>query len=139
MPINSKAKGANGERALKQFFYDELGLYLTRNLDQTAKGGYDFDLRESEEKNALIKVPFAFECKRDEKLSTQAMWKQACSQTDKVCFVPVVIYKRNYKPWKAIMPECVLSRADGPYCPEFEYTIEVQLPLLIKICREWIV
>lgn len=138
--VNSKAKGSNGERALKTRFYEELGYYLVRNQSQAAKGGYDASVREYDDQDARVVIPFAIEFKRDEKLTVKKMWEQAITQTTKTCFIPVVIYKRNYKPWKFVMSlDSIRLKSDGDFTCDFDKTVEMEDKLFFQIAQEWIV
>lgn len=85
----SRNKGASGERELLKLLSDELGVILTRNLEQTRNGGADC---------VLIKG-FALECKRVEKLSRPTWWRQACRQAEALGVQPILAYRRNREPW----------------------------------------
>jgi Holliday junction resolvase len=138
--VNSKQKGSNGERALKSKFYDELGFYLVRNLSQAAKGGYDASVRKFDDQDAPVVIPFAIEFKRDEKMTTEKMWQQAITQTTQTCNIPVVIYKRNYKPWKFIMAlDAIRLKSDGNFTAPFEQTVEMYDALFFDVARELII
>ena len=138
--VNSKQKGSNGERALKAKFYDELGFYLVRNLSQSAKGGYDASIRKFDDQDAPVVIPFAIEFKRDEKMTTEKMWQQAITQTTKTCNIPVVIYKRNYKPWKFIMAlDTIRLVPNGNFVASFDQTVEMYETLFFQVARELII
>jgi Holliday junction resolvase len=137
--VNSKQKGSAGERALKSKFHEELGFYLVRNLSQAAKGGYDASIRKFDDQDAPVVIPFAIEFKRDEKMTTEKMWEQAITQTTQTCFIPVVIYKRNYKPWRFIMSlDAARLIPDGKFTASFDQTIEMGESLFFHIAREWL-
>jgi hypothetical protein len=105
---NSRTKGANGERELRPHFQKKLGLYLVRNLNQSRSGGYDCSIRTNDCADSPIAIPFAIEIKRDEKMTAAKMWKQACGQVTQDAFIPIVLYRRNRKPWFVIhSPELI--------------------------------
>ncbi|MBW4460582.1 MAG: hypothetical protein KME47_10115 [Nodosilinea sp. WJT8-NPBG4] len=136
--VNAKVKGTRGETELKSAFYDQIGFYLVRNPDQTRKGGYDCSIRYDDDLDSPIAIPFAIEFKRNESLSTLAMWKQALGQVTKSCFIPVVAYRRNRCPWEFIVPWAIIKGVDGPYCPEFEGTAILHSPQFFEVAREWV-
>lgn len=92
---NSRTKGAAGEREVARILQDQLGIELTRNLDQTRDGGYD-----------LLGLPgWAIEVKRYKtagKAERQAWWKQAVEQAGED-LQPVVIYRLDRQGWRVMM------------------------------------
>ena len=86
MPINSRNKGASGERECIKAIYDLTGIELKRNYSQTAWGGHD-----------LIGLDdWAIEVKRyavAETASKKSWWQQAVQQAKRVGKSPVVIYR----------------------------------------------
>jgi hypothetical protein len=79
-----------------RLIHDELGLEITRNLDQTRDGGHD-----------LIGVPgWAIEVKRYKEHNAslvKAWWMQAVDQAAAVGQEPVVFYRLDRKPWRVLM------------------------------------
>ena len=93
MSKRSKDKGAAGERELFHKLSDELGFVVRRNVDQARAGGADG-----------MDIPgFAVECKRCESLSRPAWWRQAVEQGEKVKREPILFYRRNHTPWRAML------------------------------------
>jgi hypothetical protein len=138
--VNAKAKGTKGETELKGLFLQELGFHLVRNPDQSRKGGYDCSIRRDDDLDSPITIPFAIEFKRNETLSTQAMWKQALSQVTKTCYIPVVAYRRNRCPWEFILPWAIARLdKDGPFCPDFIGTVIVHEDQFFEIAKHWII
>lgn len=101
MPINSRAKGQRGERAIideLQPIVDtvtyELGresMLLQRNTLQSDRGGYD-----------IVGLPwFAPEVKWCEVKNVKAWWGQCVSQA-RIGQIPVLFYKSNNEPWRVI-------------------------------------
>ena len=89
----SRTKGANGEREALKLLGEELGVMLTRNLQQTREGGGD----------CLCINGFAIEIKRQERLSRPAWWKQACEQAARIGVEPMLLYRRSREPWRAFI------------------------------------
>jgi predicted molibdopterin-dependent oxidoreductase YjgC len=96
----SRAKGAVGERELCKLLSGELGITVSRNVDQARNGGAD----------CLELKGFAIECKRQERLSRPAWWAQAVAQGEKCKAEPIVFYRRSREPWQAL-----IRAADGNY------------------------
>ncbi len=87
----SRRKGAAGEREALKALGLELGVELTRNLQQTREGGAD----------CLAVKGFAIEVKRHERLSRPAWWRQACEQAARHGVEPMLLYRRSREPWQA--------------------------------------
>ncbi len=96
--INSRSKGAGGEREFCRWLYDNMNVPLPkRNLDQVREGGAD-----------IIDIePFFFEIKRCEVLSLDAWWLQvvvACRESGAIQEpMPVVCFRKNRKPWEFLI------------------------------------
>ena len=136
--INARAKGARGEKELKGLFLEQLNLHLVRNPDQTPKGGYDCSLRFDDDLDSPVALPFAFEFKRNESMTPQNMWKQAISQVTKSCYVPIVVYKRNYQGWRVVVPWCLITKELGPYCPTYEDAADIGLERFMVMAKNWL-
>jgi hypothetical protein len=90
--VNSRVKGAGGERELAKILGDRLGVPFERNLSQCRAGGFD-----------LIGLDqLAIEVKRCEKLSIPQWWEQ--TQRQATGKVPVLAYRQSRKPWAIIVP-----------------------------------
>jgi Holliday junction resolvase len=88
----ARNKGAAGERELSKILTDELGFEVKRKLGQARDGGDDIQIGK-----------YRIEVKRREALRLDD-W---CQQIEKVCDpreVPVVAYRRNGQPWRAVVP-----------------------------------
>ena len=93
MSAMQRNKGSRGERELFALLSDELGIVITRNLQQTRSGGADG-----------LDVPgWAIEVKRQESLSIPSWWVQAARQADDLRRRPVLFYRQSRRPWKAVM------------------------------------
>lgn len=98
MPINSRSKGANGERELLRILGDRLGLSLQRNLEQVRYGGAD-----------CLDLPgICLEIKRCEKVAIAQWWEQAKRQTPQGK-TPCLAYRQSRKPWSFILPLATLD------------------------------
>lgn len=96
--INSRAKGAAGEREFCKWLYENFDLeeMPTRNLDQVRDGGAD-----------VIVNPFAFEVKRCEKLELHKWWAQVTTAVAQEGIAyqlePVVAYRQNKGEWNFLI------------------------------------
>lgn len=116
MPINSRNKGANGEREVARILRDELGLDVHRNWqEQAAHGGSD-----------LIGVPgWCIEVKRAKKYSNK-WWEQTQEQADQAVLQrPVLIYKLDYQSWKVeVLAEDLVDDFEGK--SEYRFTMPLE-------------
>lgn len=99
MSASQRNKGARAERSLCKLLADELGIDVRRNIDQARAGGAD----------CLMVPGFAIECKHVEVLRRNSWWQQAVRQAAKAGAEPMVFFKQNRKPWRALVV------ADGGY------------------------
>ena len=93
--INSRNKGANGEREAAIWLQQQFKLEHRpeRNLEQVRKGGHDL----------LGFVPFAVEVKRSQTLDKRNWWLQAVTSCVDEYNVPVVMYRPNNQPWRFLI------------------------------------
>jgi Holliday junction resolvase len=127
MPINSRTKGASGERQLIKEIKQWTGIELTRNFSQASAGGHD-----------LIGLDFwAIEVKRyavakehDKKL----WWQQAVAQAMRVDKKPVVCYREDRRPWRCIVAYPEHTTLYG--LADIRCTAEIDLELFCGILRE---
>jgi Holliday junction resolvase len=94
----ARNKGAAGERELATILSDQLGLAIKRKLGQARDGGDDIQVGK-----------YRIEVKRRERLQVED-W---CKQIEKACEpgeIPVVVFRRNGQPWRAVVPLEVLTR-----------------------------
>lgn len=101
MSAGQRRKGAQAERELRRLLNDELGISACRNFAQSFQGGCD-----------LIGVgPWALEVKRQERLTLQAWWRQACRQAGVA--IPALAYRQSRRPWLVQVPlEYVLGHRE---------------------------
>lgn len=93
MSASQRRKGQSAERELCRLLSDELGIEITRNVDQARQGGAD----------CLTLPGYAVECKRQERLSRPSWWAQAVRQGVRHGVEPVVFYRRSREPWRALV------------------------------------
>ena len=88
----ARNKGARGENELAGILTDELGFEVKRKLGQARDGGDDIQIGK-----------YRIEVKRREALRLDD-W---CQQIEVYCDpreVPIVAYRRNGQPWRAVVP-----------------------------------
>lgn len=88
----SRNKGAAAERELATMLSDELGFVVKRKLGQARDGGDDIQVGK-----------FRLEVKRREALRLDDWCKQIESAAQPGEW-PVVVYRRNGQPWRAVVP-----------------------------------
>ena len=94
MKINSRGKGATGEREFCKWLQENLKLDFLpqRNLDQVREGGADI----------IDVLPFSFEVKRCQGLDLRGWWRQVViASSDEQ--IPVVAFRQNNMQWKFLI------------------------------------
>ena len=94
--VNSRNKGASAEREVSKLLYDELGIKMVRNLEQSRSGGHDL----TPEQSGGLLDGYAIEVKRYAKITTallRGFWQQACEQAQRANKVPLLIYRQDSK------------------------------------------
>lgn len=105
--INSRTKGASAEREISKLLYDELGIKLVRNLEQSRSGGHDL----IPDKDSLLDA-FAIEVKRYANVSTaqlKGFWRQTMIQAIRANKIPVLMYRQDRCDWLAVVPLHVIN------------------------------
>lgn len=104
MAINSRSKGARGEREVRDFLQkvvDEVAAEkkmlfapeVKRNLMQSMEGGHD-----------LVGIPgIAVEVKFCENPQVDKWWEQTLKQASRAGGLPVLIYRKTRSPWQVVM------------------------------------
>lgn len=87
--INSRAKGAAGEREFCKWLKDNLNLDAERKLGQARDEGAD-----------ILIGPFVFEVKRCQTLSLKQWWLQVCQSEEGI---RVVAFRPNKQPWRFLI------------------------------------
>lgn len=91
--VDSRAKGARGERELLLLLSAELGEKLERDLSQARGGGAD----------CVMIDGFSLEIKRCETLRLPAWWRQAVRQANDAGQEPIVFYRQSRRQWRALI------------------------------------
>ncbi|NBT75699.1 MAG: hypothetical protein EBT15_06990 [Betaproteobacteria bacterium] len=95
----SRNKGAQAERELAAMLSDELGFPIKRKLGQARDGGDDIQIGK-----------YRLEVKRREALRLDD-WCQQIEAASQPGEWPVVVYRRNGQPWRAVVPIELLIKA----------------------------
>lgn len=112
MTISEKCKEQRGQREIVNLLKDE-GFSASRNLQQTRDGGHDLII----EGHSV-----AVECKRAAKPLINQWWQQCERQARQAGLTPVLVYKLDRKPIRAIMPlQMIDSSHDERYLCEVDF------------------
>ncbi|WP_295457504.1 restriction endonuclease [uncultured Thiodictyon sp.] len=134
-----RTKGATAERELAALIFDELGVKLVRNLDQSRRGGHDLIVTDDETGPVAASLArYALEVKRHAATppgSVRAWWGQAESQAARVGLVPALAYRADRGAWRFVLP-LVELRPDLTRAPGIEYTADLSLPAFCAVVRE---
>lgn len=132
MSINSRAKGAAGEREFCRVLGDLLGDALVeplkRNLEQTRNGGHDI----------LGLEGFALEIKRYKRVKDgdiKKFWEQACEQAERAGGYPALAYREDLQSWRVRIPMEVLKEGMSSTW-ELDYTAELSVEAFAMVVRE---
>ncbi len=131
--INSRAKGAAGEREfikeLSLELGDELVAPLKRNLEQTRAGGHDIVGLEG----------FAIEVKRYKQVKEGDLvkfWEQAKEQAQRKDAEPVLAYREDMRSWRVVV-SCNLLHGDGMTGDwSVDWTATISLTAFAYLVRE---
>lgn len=130
--INSRAKGAAGEREfckeLGEHLGDALVEPLKRNLEQTRNGGHDI----------LGLEGFALEIKRYKRVKesdVKEFWAQAVEQAKRVGAQPVLAYREDFQSWRVRIPWGFMMD-DQDWDEDVDFTLELSLKAFASIIRE---
>ena len=96
---SARDKGARGERELAEMLSNELGTMVKRKLGQARDGGDDIQVGR-----------FRIEVKRRETLAVE-QWAKQVEAAAEPGDVPVVAFRRNGEPWRAVVPMAWLIAA----------------------------
>jgi Holliday junction resolvase len=134
-----REKGAGAERELAGAIFDELGVRLVRNLEQSRRGGYDLTLAPHQSGPAAETLArFALEVKRHAqatRANLTAWWTQAETQAQAAGLVPALAYRADRAPWRFVLPLAEL-RPDLTRAPGLDFTAELSLPAFCALVRE---
>ena len=122
--INSRAKGKAGELEVVHILREELGLEITRNLDQWRDGGAD-----------LLGVEgWAIECKRAKQPSLAPWWEQTVRQAGSTK-IPALWYRLDRRYWRVVVPLHAITRDFG-FNSSLEWTAEITPEAFCALVRE---
>lgn len=130
-PINSRAKGAGGERTIARELELLTGVRFSRNLEQSR------DADRSDLTPSSPDWPFSLEVKfYAAGCGCKTAWREqserAAAKTGKI---PVVIYKYNRQPIRVALPFAAIGRAFGQEWPERDWA-EITLEALAYLAGE---
>lgn len=97
--INSRAKGASGEREFCAVVKAHTGIILQRKLDQTRGGGHDLECKFPTDVELW---PFAVEVKRGNTAGAKrvlAWWKQCLAQAASSGLEPMLAWRLDHQKW----------------------------------------
>lgn len=109
------------ESELNPEIVDKLRRIVQRNQNQSAVGGSDISI-----------FGLAVEVKRQETLSVEAWWRQACASANTNKDVPVLIYRQNRKAWHVVMdgfleiPKSLVA-----------LRVQIDLPDFLRWFKQW--
>lgn len=141
--INSRAKGAGGEREFSAELANHIGVRLTRNLEQSRQGGHDLtlpaDAPEGPATDALGRL--AIECKRHATVTPGALagwWDQARGQAERVGLWPALAYRGDRQGWRVRLPLAALWDNFGAWSDD-PWTVDLSLLGFAAVLREGLV
>lgn len=106
--INSRSKGASGEREFSRLLFDELGVRVTRNLTQTRDGGHDLIVASDPgSPTTCFLQRFAIEIKRHaaaKPSDLEGWWQQAIKQAGNAEKMPLLAYRTDRAQWLIRVP-----------------------------------
>lgn len=133
MTINSRNKGASAEREVSRLIYDELGIKLSRNLEQWRSGGHDLTAA-----NDGPLSSYAIEVKRYAKISNALLknfWQQAANQADRAGKTPLLLFRADREDWQAVIPLYKVN-AELSQSNQFDNVAVLSLPAFCGLVRE---
>ena len=97
--VNSRNKGASGERQVARILEDELGIKFKRNLDQ-------YQTSDLGDLTPDVAIPFTIEVKTYAKGTgcRDVWWEQVKKAAALTGLTPCVIYKYDRRPWRVALP-----------------------------------
>ncbi len=137
--INSRNKGAAGEREFAGLIADHLGVRMVRNLVQAREGGCDLVVHP----DAIGPVAddlraFAIEvkrCARATESTLRGFWQQATEQADSTGKLPLLAYREDRQGWRVVMPLGLLV-AELADWNDWRYTVALSVEGFSAVIRE---
>lgn len=137
-PINSRAKGANGEREFCRLIFEHLGVELVRNLNQSRTGGHDLTPTGTDPVSTALDA-FAIEVKRYREITPAMLagfWHQAERQAHRAAKAPALAYREDRREWRVLLPlNAINGDAFGEWAG-FEWTADVSAGAFACLIRE---
>lgn len=133
MPINSRDKGAGGERELSKLLHSELGVKAVRNLEQCRGGGHDLDAPAN-----TVLSGYAIEVKRLKSASHADLaryWLQAVDQANQAEKVPVLAYRVDRGEWLVFIPLSELNQAVFEDWHGFQWAAQITIEAFCCLVR----
>lgn len=139
MAINSRTKGAAGEREFASEIHQWAGIKLIRNLEQCRAGGFDLVVHPDDQSEVADNFrALAIECKRYGKVTPgliAAWWKQTRLQAEPDQLYPVLAYRADRTEWRVVTPLSLIN-PDLPRSLELDSTATMALPAFCAVVRE---
>lgn len=107
MKLNAQKKGKAGEVEFCNWLFDNFGIVVDRNHNQS--NGHSTD---------VITRDFVFEVKRRESLDLDSWWHQVVVAKKRIKtndLIPIVAYRQNRKPWYFLMPANLIHGVEKGY------------------------
>ncbi len=139
MAINSRNKGAQGEREFAGLIQDHLGVKMVRNLLQARDGGHDLVVSPDQYgpvADSLNVMAIEIKrCSRATESKLKGFWSQTTHQADEAGKLPVLAYREDRQSWRVIVDMSLLHPGMTP-CNEFDYTAELSVDGFASVVRE---
>ncbi len=138
-PINSREKGAGGEREFARLVLEHLGVALVRNLEQSRQGGHDL-IAPGSDPVSLALNRYAIEVKRYREITPALLaefWRQAERQAHHAAKFPALAYRQDRQEWAVTVPLHSLNReAFQPEWTGLEWAATLSVPAFCCLIRE---
>ncbi len=137
-PINSRAKGANGEREFSRLILEHLGVSTARNLEQSRQGGHDL-MPVGTDPVSLALDAYAIEVKRYAAITPAMLagfWEQAESQARRASKTPALAYRADRQEWGVIVPLHSLNAETFGSWSGIQWTAAISVQAFVNLIRE---
>lgn len=137
-PINSRQKGAGGEREFSRLVLEHLGVELRRNLEQSRAGGHDLMPVGTDPVSRALDA-YALEVKRYRQISPAMLarfWEQAQNQADRVGKIPTLAYREDRQEWRLVVPLRAINREVFGEWLGIDWTCTLSVPAFVCLIRE---
>lgn len=126
-----RSKGASAEREVLNLLNEQLGTNLSRNLQQTQRGGED-----------CAELPHvSLEVKRHATLKLNPWWKQTIDQAMASSKAPVLAYRLDRQKWTFVVPLYMISpdfeRLNQDCWHDIQFTAALTLDGFCTVIREY--